>query len=64
VTYITKYLPKLEDLKKQLESNPDNIKHYLKYEGFNGDSDSMDYLDEQIKSYLNKRNDKTGTNLR
>ena len=52
MTYITKYLPKLEDLKKELESNPNAVKHYLKYEGFIGDSDSIDYLDETIKNYL------------
>ena len=64
MTYITKFLPKVEDLKKELESNPDNVKHYIKYEGFVGDSDSMDYLDEQIKSYLKKRKDEEGsTNL-
>lgn len=64
MTYITKYLPKIEDLKKELESNPDNVKHYLKYEGFTGDSDSIDYLDEQINSYLKKRKDEeSSTNL-
>ena len=29
----------------------------------NGETISMDYLDEQIKSYLKKRNDEAGTNL-
>ena len=37
MTYITKHLPSLEELKKELETNPEKIKYYTKYEGFDGD---------------------------
>jgi hypothetical protein len=48
MTYITKYLPELEDLKKQIESNPDILRYYGKYMGFNGSSDSIDYLTKKL----------------
>ena len=51
MTYITAHLPKLEDLKKQLEEDPKRIITYSKYMGYEGPSDSMDYLDEKLKEY-------------
>jgi len=59
MTYITARLPKLEDLKRELEENPDRIKMYAKYDGFESlESDSIDYLDIKIKEYYNsKQND-------
>lgn len=59
MTYITAHLPKLEDLKRELEENPDRIKMYAKYDGFESlESDSIDYLDIKIKEYYNsKQND-------
>ena len=52
---IVKYLPSLNELKRQFETNPDIIKYYLKFEGFNGDSDSVKYLQEKIKTFLEKQ---------
>jgi hypothetical protein len=52
MTYITAHLPKLEDLKKELESNPDKIRIYMKYMGFEGPEGSIDYLTNQIEEYI------------
>ena len=52
MTYIIVRLPKLEELKKELEDNPEKIKTYMKYEGYDGNEDSIDYLTEQIEKYL------------
>lgn len=57
MTYITKYLPELEVLKKELETNPTNIRYYVKYMGFVGNSDSIDYLENKIKEYYESKND-------
>jgi hypothetical protein len=52
MSYITKYLSEIDDLKKEFEDNPDVIKHYVKYEGFTGSSESMTYIEEKIKEYM------------
>jgi hypothetical protein len=59
MTYITKYLAKYEDLKKELDTNPENIKYYIKYEGFVGSSDSMEYIEQKIIEFKNKQNEST-----
>lgn len=58
MTYITARLPKLEDLKKQLEEDPDRLRVYAKYMGYEGPSDSMDYLDEKLKEYFEAKDSK------
>jgi len=55
MTYITAHLPKLEDLKKQLKENPNKIKTYMKYMGFEGSSESIEYLDKEIKEYIQSK---------
>jgi len=59
MTYLTARLPKLEDLKRELEENPDRIKMYAKYDGFDSfESGSIDYLDLKIQEYYkSKQND-------
>lgn len=52
MTYITAHLPPLEDLKRQLEQNPDKLKMYAKYMGYEGPSESMDYLEVKLKEYF------------
>ncbi len=52
MSYITKYLPEISDLVEEFNQNPDVIKHYVKYEGFNGSSESMTYIEEKIKEYM------------
>lgn len=55
MTYITAYIPKLEELKKQLEERPKLIEYYLKHEGWDGDSDAIEYLDEKVKEYIKNK---------
>jgi hypothetical protein len=57
MTYITKHLPELDVLKKELETNPTNIRYYIKYMGFIGSSDSIEYLENKIKEYYESKND-------
>jgi hypothetical protein len=60
MTKITKYLRNLEELKKELEENPENIKYYIGYMGFNSEDDrSIDFINEKIKEYKNKQNEST-----
>lgn len=55
MSFVVRYLPPLQELKRQFETNPDIIQYYLKFEGFNGDSDSVKYLQEKIKTFLEKQ---------
>ena len=58
MTYITAHLPKLEELKKELEKYPENIKTYMKYMGYEGPEGSIDYLNEKIEEHIkNKKNE-------
>jgi hypothetical protein len=60
MTYITATLPTLEELKKQLEENPDKIETYMKYEGYQGREGSIDYLTQKIEEHIkNKKNEST-----
>jgi hypothetical protein len=60
MTYITKHLPTVEELKKELEEYPNNIKIYMKYEGFQGPEGSIDYLTNKIEEHIkNKKNEST-----
>jgi transcriptional regulator with AAA-type ATPase domain len=52
MTYINIYIPKLSELKERLSENPKLIEYYMKYEGWTGDSDSIDYLDERVREYI------------
>jgi len=55
MTYITAHLPILEELKKRLEENPDSIRVYMKYMGFEGPEGSIDYLTNKIEEYINSK---------
>jgi hypothetical protein len=60
MTYITKHLPKVEELKKELEESPTNIEIYIKYMGFEGPEGSIDYLTQKIEEHIkNKKNEST-----
>jgi hypothetical protein len=60
MTYITTHLPKLEELKKELEENPDKLRIYMKYMGYEGPEGSIDYLKEKIEEHIkNKKNEST-----
>lgn len=55
MTYIVKHLPTIEELKLELEKNPSNIQIYAKYEGFDGSSESIDYLDAKLDEYYKSK---------
>jgi hypothetical protein len=60
MTYIIAHLPKLEELKKQLENNPKQIETYMKYMGFEGPEGTIDYITNKIEEYIkNKKNEST-----
>jgi hypothetical protein len=60
MTYIIAHLPKLEELKKQLENNPKQIETYMKYMGFEGPEGTMDYITNKIEEHIkNKKNEST-----
>jgi hypothetical protein len=60
MTYITAHLPKLEELKKQLEDNPKRIETYMKYMGFEGPEGTIDYITKKIEEHIkNKKNEST-----
>lgn len=55
MTYITKYVPEIDILKKQIEENPSILEMYSKYMGFNGSSESIDYLTKKIDEYYERK---------
>lgn len=55
MTYIVKYVPELDILKKQIEDNPSILEMYSKYMGLNGSSESIDYLTEKIDEYYERK---------
>lgn len=58
MTYITKHLLSYEELVKELEETPTKIQLYAKYEGFDGSSESIDYILEKLSEYhKSKKND-------
>lgn len=55
MSYVYIHLPQLEDLKKNVETNPDVIRYYAKYEGFIGTAESINYLTEKIEQYYDNK---------
>jgi hypothetical protein len=50
----------LEELKKELEENPEKIKTYMKYMGFEGPEGTIDYITNKIEEHIkNKKNEST-----
>jgi hypothetical protein len=62
MTYITKHLPSLEELKKELEEHPDRIKIYAKYEGFEGPDGTTDYIIEKLEEHYKKQKNESTKN--
>jgi transcriptional regulator with AAA-type ATPase domain len=55
MTYINIYIPKLSELKERLAENPKLIEYYIKYEGWTGNSDSIEYLDEMVREHIKNK---------
>jgi hypothetical protein len=52
MTKITKHLRSVEDIKKELQENPENIKYYMGYMGYESQHEgSVDYIFEKIQEY-------------
>ena len=50
----------MEALKKELETHPEKIKYYTKYEGFEGPEGTTDYIIKKLEEhYKNKKNEST-----
>jgi hypothetical protein len=62
MTYIVAHLPKLEDLKKELEDNPEKIKYYAKYEGFEGPDGTTDYIINKLEEHYKKQKNESTKN--
>jgi transcriptional regulator with AAA-type ATPase domain len=56
MTYINIYIPKLSELKQRLEENPKLIEYYIKYEGWSGDSDSINFLEQKAEEFFKNKN--------
>tara|TARA_R110000823_G_scaffold196853_2_gene328158 strand:- start:1470 stop:1643 length:174 start_codon:yes stop_codon:yes gene_type:complete len=57
MSYIYTQLPKLEDLKQAIKTNPNLLRYYSKYESFLGSTKSVNYLKKKLKEYYeNKTN--------
>jgi predicted phosphoadenosine phosphosulfate sulfurtransferase len=58
MTKIIKHLRSVEDIKNELKENPENIKYYMGYMGYESQYEgSIDYVEEKIKEYKNKQNE-------
>ena len=62
MTYITKHLPSLEELKKELEEHPEKIKYYTKYQGFEGPDGTTDYIIKKLEEYYKKQKNESTKN--
>lgn len=62
MTYITAHLSKLEDLKKELEDNPNRIETYMKYMGFEGPEGTIDYITQKIEEHIKNKNNESTKN--
>ena len=51
MSYVYTHLPEIEDLKKNIETNPDVLRYYARYDGFVGSTESVNYLTQKIKEY-------------
>jgi len=56
MTKITKHLRSVDEIKKELEEHPENIKYYM---GIASHEGSIDFVNEKIEEYKNKQNEST-----
>lgn len=57
MSFVKKYVPPISDLKKEIDANPEILKYYSKFEGFVGDSDSIQFLIQQLNNNLKLNKD-------
>jgi hypothetical protein len=60
MTKITKHLRNVDEIKKELEEHPENIKYYMGYMGYESlHEGSIDFINEKIQEHKNKQNEST-----
>lgn len=60
MTKIIKYLRSVDEIKKELEEHPANIKYYMGYMGYESlHEGSIDFINEKIQEHKNKQNEST-----
>ena len=60
MTKIIKHLRSVDEIKKELEEHPENIKYYMGYMGYIASHEgSIDFVNEKIEEYKNKQNEST-----
>ena len=60
MTKITKHLRSVDEIKKELEEHPENIKYYMGYMGYiTSHEGSIDFVNKKIEEYKNKQNEST-----
>lgn len=51
MSYTHTYLPHIDDLKQNIEANPNVLRYYAKYDSFIGSVESVNYLNKKLKEY-------------
>ena len=60
MTKIIKYLRSVEEIKKELDEHPENIRYYMGYMGYETTHEgSIDFVEQKIQEYKNKQNEST-----
>ena len=55
MSYTHTHLPRLEDLKQNIEANPNVLRYYPKYDSYIGSSESVNYLEKKLKEYYESK---------
>jgi len=55
MSYTHTHLPQLEDLKQNIEANPNVLRFYSKYDGFVGSNESIEYLQKKLEEYYDSK---------
>jgi len=55
MSYTHTHLPEINDLKKNIETNPDVVRYYAKYGAFVGSEESINYLTKKIDEYYKRK---------
>jgi hypothetical protein len=55
MSYVYTHLPEIEDLKTNIETNPNILRYYAKYDGFVGSLESVNYLTKKLEKYYDSK---------
>lgn len=51
MSYTHTHLPHIDDLKQNIEANPNVLRYYAKYDSFIGSVESVNYLNKKLEEY-------------